>query len=185
MVINVANGRLTIFRENLLRINVLRSKEQIQAIEMLKQTFSHSIRLIQEVIPEERKTWAFNCYEFALGLRDRPEIKRIASGPSGIFPGDDFAQWFLTEKITLEITWDQREDNDLVVYLDKGQVRHFGLIHEEKIISKWGGNHIWEHGLFEVPINYGDEARFFKYIIPEKSVEAFLKYYSQKQGKRI
>ena len=52
---------------------------------------------------------------------------------------------------------------DLAIYSLEGEVKHFGRVADnQKIRSKWGASHIFEHDIGAVPIHYGDTITFFK-----------------------
>jgi hypothetical protein len=52
--------------------------------------------------------------------------------------------------------------NDLIVYLDNGVFRHVGRIAEpDRVLSKWGTGHLYQHAVWEVPASYGEEICYF------------------------
>ncbi|MGE5304967.1 MAG: hypothetical protein ACM3TN_16775 [Alphaproteobacteria bacterium] len=62
---------------------------------------------------------------------------------------------------------DQTPDSEvserrIIVYFKEGTAKHVGRVKEGRVISKWGKNPIYEHGITEVPASYGDEYEFFK-----------------------
>jgi len=56
------------------------------------------------------------------------------------------------------------EKGDLAVYIDD-EPKHFGIYAGKgKVISVYGNiPHIWRHELFDVPLSYGDEIKFYSY----------------------
>jgi len=58
---------------------------------------------------------------------------------------------------------------DVVVYFHKEAVTHAAVVVEEQTYrSKWGGNEVHQHGLWEVPAQYGDRVRYYR--APEPSI---------------
>ena len=50
----------------------------------------------------------------------------------------------------------------VIVYFNDGKAKHIGHVKGDRIISKWGKNPVYEHGITEVPASYGDEYELFK-----------------------
>ena len=63
--------------------------------------------------------------------------------------------------------------DNIVIYFKDGKLTHSARVVEkdELLISKWGGNELLEHGLWEVPTHYGDEYKVFKAPAPRRSWE--------------
>jgi len=70
----------------------------------------------------------------------------------------------------IELHEQQQDEDKVVAYFKAGAIKHFAKIDNNTIISKWGRGHAWEHGLWEVPYTYGDQA---KYSTGELSIELF------------
>ena len=53
--------------------------------------------------------------------------------------------------------------SDVVLYFLKEAVTHAAVVGSKQIYrSKWGGNEVHQHGLWEVPAQYGDRIRFYR-----------------------
>lgn len=111
----------------------------------------------------------------ALGFTEQPEYVVIAErGFNVVFAGRDFANWLVDLRLLTEIDAADAQKGDLVFYFSHGQFKHAGIIfNDNRVISKWGTGHLFEHGLFEIPDSYGTEARFFKSLSYEAAIEAF------------
>ncbi|MEW6672508.1 MAG: hypothetical protein AB1427_12450 [Thermodesulfobacteriota bacterium] len=72
---------------------------------------------------------------------------------------DDICRDLITEGF-LSLHNEKREDDRIVVYLYGNSVKHFGKIEGDSVVSKWGRGYTWKHGLFEVPLSYGDTVKF-------------------------
>jgi hypothetical protein len=53
----------------------------------------------------------------------------------------------------VEIDLHEAKANDMVVYFDNGKVTHAATLGDKGMFrSKWGGNEVHEHRLWEVPL---------------------------------
>lgn len=58
---------------------------------------------------------------------------------------------------------------------------HAGLaLDEQRVISKWGRGHLYEHELWEVPESYGICIRFFKQLPYEEALVYFVQFAKEK-----
>jgi hypothetical protein len=61
------------------------------------------------------------------------------------------------------ITDEHREPGMIAIYFRRGNPVHAGLLMPHgRVQSKWGMGHLWEHDLFELRTDYGEEVRFFR-----------------------
>ncbi len=118
----------------------------------------------------------FNCVMYALGLIGRLEQLRDANREFRI------GTPFVTDLIAnAAIKRCAESIGSLAVWSCNGKVKHIGVVvGNGRIVSKWGEGCLWEHGLFEVPQNYGDDLTFFEAVTPESMWEQFTRYESQK-----
>ena len=140
-------------------------KAQIRQMTDLAITHPHNVSLIGENVPGTRP---FNCYQYSFNIAD----VSVRDGISDIFPGRDFAQ-FLVENHLQEIGSEDAEDGDHIFYSSL-QIQHAGRVQVGAIESKWGTGHVWRHGVYEVPDNYGDTVRFYRHF-PRESVLQILR----------
>ena len=100
-----------------------------------------------------------------LGFTQHPGYSAIAErGFNVVFAGRKFAHWLIDRNLLREIPMNIAQDGDFVFYFDdRSLFRHAGvMIGKERVRSKWGTGHLFEHGVFEVPESYGTTVRFFK-----------------------
>ncbi|MDP3723410.1 MAG: hypothetical protein Q8R91_07945 [Candidatus Omnitrophota bacterium] len=135
----------------------------------LQPTYRHSISL-----DEPAKKPSYNCVQYAFDLVDLPndiretvdELERWRRQRQlpRISPLDTTFVNFLIERGVLDEP-SCAESEDVVVYLKNKTVKHAGKIQGEFVHSKWSYlGHLWQHGIWEVPIGYGDDVLFFKHI---------------------
>lgn len=135
-------------------------EKHLNIINNLKEKFSHSIQLHEKLSLD--KASRSMCFMYALNL------------PNNI------CRYPLNEKIISELIKKNILKPDskgkIVIYFYDGSPKHAGKREKDFIISKWGGGHIWEHSLWEIPIRYGEYCDFFK--MPEETeIKIFLDSY--------
>lgn len=176
------NNRL--LREELQRITDSyindRVGEQIEQVANLSLKYPHSISVVQKAIPDKQETFRFNCYQHSFGLINVESVIRIMKDHGSVYPGREFVQFLIDTRLQ-EVSIEQAQDGDHVVYAAGSQIQHAGKVTEEAIESKWGLMHIWRHGVYEVPLRYGSTVRFFGHISQDMAVQGFLDY-ARKRG---
>ena len=66
------------------------------------------------------------------------------------------------------------KNGDIVIYFDEKTPKHAGKYVDRKVISKWGiKSHAWRHGLFELPIKYGDRVKYYAKVSREDCLTAY------------
>ena len=139
---------------------------QIQEVEDLSKRIPHGIRLHTRSSTDIDRQ---NCFMCALGIK-ADAVADMCVGH--IFPGKKFMQYLL--RGVLHERKGTPQDDDIVVYFRNGVPEHAGIWKSGKVISKWGSGrtYIWEHALWEVSEEYGDEVRYFEAL--PTAVEAYL-----------
>ena len=85
-----------------------------------------------------------------------------AKSDSAVINSDTIAK-MLSEDALVEIDLHEAKANDMVVYFDNGKVTHAATLGDKGMFrSKWGGNEVHEHRLWEVPASYGNVVRSFR-----------------------
>lgn len=123
----------------------------------------------------------YNCYTFAFNLTDSPVYEKIASTPPyKVFADSEFCNFLLKKGSLKEKKLDDKKDGDIIIYFDENVPKHAGKIYSDRIISKWGTGHLWEHDINEVPISYGNDCRIFAAITEDSAILAFIEYAKSK-----
>lgn len=151
-----------------------------QLLSELASEIPHSIIVASHLAPEfpiDR----YNCFEFALGLAGRNEVRLISHYlPStycnGVFVGQ------LVTSILIPIA-SVACDGDLVLYHDGQQFTHAGLVHRNFVLSKWGAGQLWLHVPLEVPTSYGHIVSYYKATNPDDVLANFLEFARQREGR--
>ncbi len=151
------------------RDDALTSLEHREAIEQLRAATQHTITF--------RETrFDGSCMTYALGLDTTDTYRRVALAfEPPVFAGKDFAHWLIGEVEEV----DGPTLGCLVFYFEGETWRHVGTIDDAegpRVLSKWGEMAVFEHGLAEVPIGYGDTARFFRKPNQKDALALFLRY---------
>ena len=140
----------------------------------LSEHHSHNIRIIEWAT----HTQMYTCFMHAFGLREQPEYIRVATSGSGkIFANSLFVSFLLQRGYLQERTAGTVCPDGVVIYFAAGVPQHAGITKgKERIESKWGSGHLYEHGALEVPAKYGDEVKYYSSISKDMALKHFLEY---------
>lgn len=149
-----------------------------ELLDAIGREYPHTILVLGSAHPIARYT----CLVHALGFVGSPEYEMIASrGFNVVFAGSGFARWLLDRGALIEISDADLEEHDLVFYFDNGHFKHAGLaLNDQRIVSKWGRGHLYEHALWEVPQSYGTIVCFFKRLPYDRAVDFFVQFAKEK-----
>ncbi|MBY0566021.1 MAG: hypothetical protein K2P70_01820 [Hyphomonadaceae bacterium] len=151
------------------RDSELTSLEHRDAIERLREGSQHTIRF-------RESRFDGSCMTYALGLDTQDTYRRVALAfEPPVFAGKEFADW-LADHIEEQ---DAPSMGALVMYFEGDTWRHVGMIDDvdgPRVVSKWGEMAVFEHGLDEAPVGYGDNVRFFEKPDPKRALDLFLTY---------
>jgi hypothetical protein len=148
-------------------------------ISKLRLTTKHSIVIVESEYPIERYTCAMHAFH----LVENPIYIEIASfGEGHIFAGHNFINFLLGNRLLAPRDQTSILPDDLILYFDNSVYQHIGRMKTNcRVQSKWGTSHLFEHGVWEVPPNYGDEVRYF--VGPDKDASfALFIQYAESQG---
>jgi hypothetical protein len=141
----------------------------------------HGLRIELVEVPDPSKE--FNCFRYALKLRELPEwvydACMCANPPTGV--KSDFVRSLLEDPLVLKESNDIH-DGDIAIYFDNGTITHAGLVQNGRVVSKWGSGHIWIHGVMEVPSAYGSHVRFYAPIDSLAALRRFEAYLRTQYG---
>ena len=142
----------------------LTCEEHRDAVELLRPIHAHTIRFLEGRRDE-------TCVLFALSLTDQSEYRELAE--IDIYAGKQFMHW-VTPRLT-EIT--APKPGCLIHYYAADEWQHVGVMQSlSRVESKWGTFGRFEHELWEVPADYGDQLVFHERPTPEQSLGLFLDY---------
>lgn len=141
--------------------------------------------LIERMVESVHHTIAFveygegTCGTHALMLWNDPRYRAIAA-ELDLFAGKDFFGWLIKRLDELP----QPAPACLAVYFNIGHPEHVGVATEEttRIRSKWGAMPVYEHGVFEVTSDYGDEVKFYRLPDPAEMIALFVDYSRERVG---
>lgn len=134
----------------------------------------NSIRIIESPHSNERYT----CLMHVLDFTEKPQYIAIAKrGLDRVFAGTDFAKWLIQRGHLAEVTQAEAQDGDLVFYFHEGDFKHAGVWRSNgRVLSKWGVGHLYDHELFEVPMSYGTDVRFYNRLPYEDAFDLFIQF---------
>lgn len=130
----------------------------LKLIEALRAEHPHSVR----PMTDRSSNLRFNCVMYALDAHeDQLLINLVLRCPYEVHPSTAFAQFLIDKGHLVECS--AADGTTLVVYLKDDKIKHVGrLVAGNRVVSKWGVGHLYEHDFMEVPSSYGDTIRFFR-----------------------
>jgi hypothetical protein len=142
----------------------------------------NSIRILASPHPIKRYT----CLMHALDFVERPEYVAIAGhGRGRIYASPAFARWLIEGGRLVEVSQEEARDGDLVFYFDDSGFKNVGLRRENgRVISKWGQGHLYDHELFEVPVVYGTQVKFYRHVEFEDAYDLLVRF-AEENGMRF
>lgn len=120
-------------------------------VEVLNATLPHTIKFIDEGGGDRS-----DCMMYVLEIP--PDLVNIVATFPSIL--DEFFGEALTP--LLEQAQDSEANQRIIIYFKDDKAKHIGRVTGNRVISKWGKNPVYGHGVFEVPKSYGDEYELFK-----------------------
>lgn len=153
------------FRNKLHDLTTIPNREgQIMRMRGLNNEFSRSIESIE--MGENN----YNCFMYALELQTNEHIKAILRAN---YPQLKFGSSYITELIDSKLL---REDVEgkVVIYFNGDKPMHAARRISSKLyVSKWGLGLLWQHGLYDLPSEYGDRHKFYRRSSLEAAIKLF------------
>jgi hypothetical protein len=140
------------------------SAEYRARLALLKKKFQHTIVVLSDGPGRIKR---FNCFAYAFGIWNDPRYERLVSrAKNSALMNPAFVMQWLGGAGIIDVTDDAVRPNDVVLYFTGDRLMHAGRVvavsAERTILSKWGGNEVHEHKLWELPLQYGDRVRYFR-----------------------
>lgn len=130
----------------------------------LKARYGHSIT----VLPDGKERMErFNCFAYALALWDKPDYVRLvdAAGNSAIM-NSALIRAMINDGTLNELALSDASQGDVIVYFVEDKPTHAAVVASAGpplvLRSKWGGNEVHQHGLWEVQASYGDRVAAYR-----------------------
>jgi hypothetical protein len=150
-------------RRDLDEASALRSQSEYRIrLENLKGEHGHTVVVLEDG----------NCFAYALGAWDEPSYRQLVhEWQSSSLIDSQFVSEMIVGSDLAELPPNEIQPGSVVLYFDGERLRHAGLVEdataEPVIRSKWGGNEVHRHKLWEVPSPYGDCVRFYRAPDPQ------------------
>jgi hypothetical protein len=159
---------------------------QVEFMQFLKTEYPHSIELWKEIqegpadFKEHPPATHFNCFMFCLDIQ-YGDIKEILGSNGRRIPNSDF-MLFLCNGYMTEKAGESSNEGDYVLYFSDQKIVHAGKLESGRVLSKWGSGHVWIHGIFEVPVTYGNQVKYFNKIDKNICIKAFYEFMKKTQN---
>ena len=169
-------------REALSRITQGNVREHRARIRALQSRHNHAISLVEEAgeLPYHCVRYAFDLIDLPGNIRkaiDHLESWRRQRQLPRLDPLDTVFVNFLIEQRRVLHGRNSAESGSIIVYLGEERVQHVGKIQGELVNSKWNNlGHLWQHRIYEVPIGYGADVRFFESLPRDEAVPQLLSF---------
>ena len=150
-----------------------------EAIANLASHLPHSIVLAPPRLMPANCSAPFNCFEFALGLAGRTEVRLISHYLSSTRCNGEFVAHLVTSVLAPIAT---PRNCDLVLYKDGIEFTHAGVVHGGRVLSKWGTGQLWIHETLEVPAKYGDSISHFRAADAAEMLVEFIEFARNREG---
>lgn len=151
--------------------------DQVTTVMQLSRTLGLSISLARLAQRRDPSSHDYNCFMWAFGLWDKKGLADHIPDMHDVYPRSDFAGC-LVDHYLEEISEKETRTGDIVIYFKNGEPVHAGIWDSGLVVSKWGlYSHLWRHGICEIPIEYGDEIRFYR-PLSEKTIQEALRKWS-------
>lgn len=149
-------------------------ESQVSLMEQLRPEFNHHIFLQQKFNRDIEKQ--YNCFMYAFDIPYRKEIRDILRKNLKINFGIKFIQRLIDKGILIS-----NKNGLIVIYFKDGNPVHAGkyFYSKNRVISKWGKGHLWEHDIHEVPMSYGNKQDFFDPIKSKFVIKEFKKFVAE------
>ena len=134
----------------------------------------HTIRLIKNQTFSE----PYNCFSYALDVVESEPINRILKedAMNRAKYGAKFGTDFINKLVAGGIL--KKDDGgNIIIYYRDGDPKHAGKILDTRVTSKWGFGLLWEHGVWEIPLSYGDKSERFSRTNIQDIEASFEEYY--------
>ena len=150
--------------------------KHIELVEALRPEHRHSIHAVK---PQgQGQVHRYKCAVYAFDLVQDPTYIKIATYDSSeAYAGTEFVEYVLNNGLLTKLAESSQEPGDLAIYFENKKVKHIGKVKSDnRIISKWGRGLLWEHDIFEVPADYGNEKRFYAQPSTCTGLDLFCEY---------
>jgi hypothetical protein len=152
MTMNLKNFRKKI--EEATQGNPQKHPENIAS---LLKYYPHSITLQSNPISRDP---TIDCFLFVFqGKLPNELVEKIEKFYDDTSNVADYFHQLLDDEF-IEMHTSRKANDEVVVYFKDGVPAHFGRLENDLVISKWGIGLIWKHKLFELPLSYGDTAKY-------------------------
>ena len=120
----------------------------------------------------------YTCAVYAFELVENPTYVKIATSGNQLICADaKFIKYVLENNFLTKLANTSQESADFVIYFENNEFKHIGKVHSDnRIISKWGTGLLWEHEIWEVPADYGNEKRFYAQPSTCTGLDLFCEY---------
>jgi len=152
-------------------------RKQVEAINILGRSHKHTIEIFELASDKLNGNAWVNCYMYALSI-EPARVNDLCEGD--VFPNSKFVAQIIEKKLLVQVErgLSKAHEGDIAIYFDADcKPSHAAITRNGKFVSKWGGRgvlaHVWSHGAYEVPAQYGDDIRLFAPTSNDQIIETY------------
>lgn len=146
----------------------------------LRKAYPHSIVNVTDLEVVHLPLQKFTCFMHAFRLVNASTATYLMDALQ-TQPRSDFVAHVAARHLS-EISPEDAADGDLILYFDNQNITHAGKVRAARVVSKWGIGWVWEHEVFEVPMQYGDKVRFYSRVEQQEVEQLFVSYVRSQEG---
>ena len=131
------------------------------------QRWPNSLKIIAE--RDDR----FTCFAYSLGIEALPRYNALVDDRQhGALASSSFIEYLVKQGHMTEVAEAVFAPGRAVLYYEGERITHGARILSETLLaSKWGSGKVYQHGLWEVPLSYGNQCKFVAIPLPDRAVE--------------
>jgi len=134
--------------------------------------YSHSIKRHKYAYPY----CEYTCMVYVFGFAGHEGYRKIALlKKENVFAGITFAEYLIKSAYLKEIE-NPKSTRKMILYFNDKKLVHGGISIGKRVISKWGNQLHWRHGIWEVPVKYGDTVKYYELLSTNTAFKYFVKY---------
>lgn len=143
-------------------------------LEEIRLRYPHSI----EMLPFSEPLGECNCVMYAFKFHMESPYTLFGR----FYANTNFVQSLIEQGYLININENPKRGS-LVIYFKDGKVEHIGIAFStNRIVSKWGIGHLYEHEPLEVPSSYGSSIQYFSAIDADRAYELLEMFLKTRHG---
>lgn len=130
-----------------------------------------------QIIESKYPIQLYSCAVYVLGFENDDYYEHIAAGEKEAYAGPEFIGFMINKGYLQEHKKSNSTSKNIIVYKHDDKIKHVGLtVSKTRARSKWGLGYLYEHDIFEVPEEYGNDIELYSPLDKEKALDYFIEF---------